>query len=112
MGFKKTLQFSSAEVLIRFQSRSFSVRKLAKARKLKKERTGRCEGRKPFGFYEGEDKTLKRMKQLHRKPRGGKRLGPYQIARILNTEGWPTRKAPQWHGSHISAILKRLNAAK
>jgi len=43
---------------------------------------------------------------------GGKRLGPYQIARILNQEGLPTRKATEWRGSQVSAILKRLKAAK
>ena len=88
--------------------KSMLVAKLRKARQDKKARTGRCEGRKPFGFYEGEDKTLKRIKQLHRKPRGGKRLGPYQIARILNQESYATRTGVPWHGSHVSAILKRL----
>jgi len=40
---------------------------------------------------------------------GDKRLGTYQIARILNKEGkWPTRNAQEWYGSHVSAILKRL----
>lgn len=84
--------------------------KLRKARELKKAKTGRCEGRKPYGFFEGEENLIKRIKQLHRKPRGGKRLGPYQIARILNEEGWPTRKAQVWRGSHVSAILKRLSS--
>ena len=92
--------------------KSMLVMKLRKARQTKKTKTGRCEGRKPFGFYEGEDKTLKRIKQLHRKPRGGKRLGPYQIARILNEEGWPTRKAKEWRGSQVSAILKRLKSVQ
>jgi hypothetical protein len=32
--------------------------------------------------YEGEEALVKRIKKLHRKPRGGKRLGPYQIAPI------------------------------
>jgi len=45
---------------------------------------------------------------LHRKPRDEKRLGPYQIARILNEEGWPTCDADQWYGSHVNAILKHL----
>ncbi len=90
--------------------KSMLVAKLRKAREAKKSKTGRCEGRKPFGFYAGEVEALKRIKQLHRKPRGGKRLGPYQIARILNQEGHPTRTVVPWHGSHISAILKRLSS--
>jgi len=63
---------------------------------------------KPYGYYEDEEALVKRIKQLHRKPRGGKRLGPYQIARILNKEGWKTRNAQEWYGSHVSAILKRF----
>ncbi len=55
------------------------VAKLRKAREAKKAKTGRCKGRKPYGFFEGEEKVIKRIKQLHRKLRGGKRLGPYQI---------------------------------
>lgn len=86
------------------------VAKLRKAREAKKAKTGRCEDRKPYGYYEGEEALVKRIKQLHRKPRGGKRLGSYQIARILNEEGWPTRNAQEWYGSHVSAILKRLSS--
>jgi len=76
--------------------KSILVAKLRKAREAKKAKMGRCQGRKPYGFFDGEDKVVKRIKQLHRNPRGGKRLGPYQIARILNQEGWPTRKAEEW----------------
>ena len=92
--------------------KSILVNKLRKAREAKKAKTGRCEGRKPFGFYPGEDETLKRIRQLYRKPRGGKRLGLYQIARILNQEGRPTRKGGPWRDSHVSAILKRLGMKK
>ena len=89
--------------------KSILVAKLRKAREAKKATTGRCEGRKPFGYYDGEDKVIKRIRQLHRKPRGHKRMGPYQIAKILNQEGWPTRKAEKWAGSQVSGILDRLS---
>ena len=36
--------------------------KLRKAREAKKAKTGRCEGRKPYGFFEGEEKVVKRIK--------------------------------------------------
>ena len=88
------------------------VRKLRKARESKRAETGRCEGRKPFGYYPGEAEILKRMKQLYRKPHGEKRLGFYQIATILNKEGRPTRKGTPWYGAQVSAILKRLKLAK
>lgn len=87
--------------------KSMLVAKLRKAREAKKAAQGRCEGRKPYGYYEGEEKVIQRIKKLNRKPRGGKRLGPYQIARILNEEGWPTRNAGKWRGAQIRAILGR-----
>jgi DNA invertase Pin-like site-specific DNA recombinase len=84
------------------------VRKLKKGRQARKEKTGACEGRKPYGFYPGESKILDRIKQLHRKPQGEKRLGPYEIATILNKENLPTRKGTPWHGCTIRRIIERL----
>ncbi len=88
--------------------KSILVKKLRKARELKKAKTGHCEGRKPIGYYEGEQKVVERIRQLYRKPRGGERLGPYQIARILNEEGWPTRNAKLWRGPQVTVILQRM----
>jgi site-specific DNA recombinase len=88
------------------------VSKLRKAREAKRAKTGRCEGRKPYGYYPGENEVIKRIKQLYRKPKGEKRLGFYQIARILNEEGLPTRTGVPWHGSHVGTIMKRLKLAK
>jgi len=83
------------------------VGKLAKARKLKKERTGRCEGRKPFGTRPGEAEVLKRMKHLYRKPRGGERLGFHPIAMQLNREGLSTRSGKPWSAVTVKRILTR-----
>ena len=84
------------------------VRKLKKGRQAKKEKTGSCEGRKPFGFYAGEAEILKRIKELNRKSTNVKRLGAYEIATILNKENLPTRKGTPWHGATVSRIIKRL----
>ena len=89
--------------------KSLLVAKLKKARKLKKEKTGRCEGKKPFGYYEGEEETLRLIKKLYRKPHNEKRLGYYVIARILNEKGVPTRTGVLWNGMTIKGILKRKN---
>ncbi len=83
------------------------VRKLAKSRQRIREKYGRCEGRKPFGYYEGEELVIKRIRQLYRKPRGKHRRGPYQIARILNEEGHPTRTGVPWNGVVVRRILSR-----
>ena len=92
--------------------KSILVNKLKKAREEVKAKTGRCEGRKPYGFYDGEDEPLKRMRQLYRKPREDKRLGFYQIATIMNREGYKTRSGGNWTGSGVGTILKRLGVAK
>ncbi len=82
------------------------VHKLRKAREAKR-KTGRCEGRKPFGYYPGEDEIIKRIKQLYRKPRGEKRPGFMTIAKKLNEEGVPTRTGAKWSDVLVKSILTR-----
>lgn len=83
------------------------VRKLAKSREKIRQQKGRCEGRKPFGFYPGEQEVVKRIKQLHRKKPNRPRLGFYRIATILNQEGHPTRTGKPWTGPVVKQILQR-----
>ena len=84
------------------------IRKLKKGRQAKKQKSGSCEGRKPFGYYPGESKILDRIRQLHRKIKSQKRLGPYEIAAVLNKENLPSRKGMPWHGRTVGRIIKRL----
>ena len=83
------------------------VRKLRKAREAKKVKTGRCEGRKPYGYYPGEDEIIKRIKRLYRKPHGEERMGFKTIARQLDKEGIPTRSGAKWSGVLVKSILTR-----
>jgi len=83
------------------------VRKLRKAREAKKTKTGRCEGRKPYGYYPGEEEAIKRIKQLNRKPHGEKRMGCRAIARQLNKEGISTRSGVPWSDTQVKSILSR-----
>jgi hypothetical protein len=76
------------------------VLKLRGARLRKRAKEGRCEGRKPFGFYEGEDEALKRIKALR-----AEGLGFDRIAARLNEEGVPTRTGKPWHGVVVNRIL-------
>ena len=55
------------------------------ARMRKRAKEGRCEGRKPYGFYEGEDKVIERMKALR-----ADGLGYDRIAAQMNAEGIAT----------------------
>ena len=81
------------------------VAKLRGARMRKRAKDGRCEGRKPFGFYAGEDVALKRMKALR-----SEGLGFDRIAARLNTEAVPTRTGKPWHGVVVNRILARRRA--
>ena len=83
------------------------VRKLRKAREAKRVEIGRCEGRKPYGYYPGEDKIIKRIKELYRKPKGEKRMGFRTIARKLNEERIPTRSGVPWSDTQVRSILCR-----
>ena len=82
------------------------VEKLKIARQHIKDKTGRCEGRLPFGQKPGEKEVLDRMILL--KSQG---QTPEQIAQILNADGVPTRGSKKgrspWRGATIAKILKR-----
>jgi len=81
--------------------------KLKVARERVRRQKGRCEGRRPFGYYAHERETLNRILKLHRKPRGEKRLGYYRIATILNKEGCQTRSGRPWIGPTVRGIVQR-----
>jgi len=76
------------------------VLKLRGARMRKREKEGRCEGRKPFGHYEGEAAAMVRIRALQ-----GEGLGFDRIAVKLNEEGIATRTGEPWHGVVINRIL-------
>ncbi|HYI92885.1 MAG TPA: recombinase family protein [Bryobacteraceae bacterium] len=76
------------------------VLKLRAARMRKKAKDGRCEGRKPYGFYQGEMEPLDRMKTLR-----ATGLGFDRIAAQLNAEGLTPRSGTRWHGVVVNRIL-------
>ena len=80
--------------------------KLRAARERIRAKEGRCEGRKPFGYYPGEQQTLEVIRQL-RRSRGGKRLSYQKIADELNARGRPTRQGRPWGASAVQAIIKK-----
>ena len=85
--------------------KSMIVLKLRGARQRKKEQTGRCEGRKPFGYHPGEKPVIERMKELR-----AEGLGFDRVAARLNEEGLRTRTGKPWHGFTINQILSRQSA--
>ena len=83
--------------------KSMIVLKLRGARARKKARTGRCEGRKTYGYYPGEKRTVERMQALRNEG-----LGFDRIADALNREGIQPRRADtRWHGVVVNRILSR-----
>jgi DNA invertase Pin-like site-specific DNA recombinase len=76
------------------------VLKLRGARMRKKAKEGRCEGRKPYGFYDGEAAALERVRTLR-----AEGLGFDRIAAQLNAENVPTRTGRPWHGVVVNRIL-------
>ena len=84
------------------------VRKLRKSRDNIRQREGRCEGQKPFGCLAGEAKTLERIRELYRKPRGGERRSLQDIVAALNAEGLATRSGKPWSRGSVWSILQRL----
>jgi DNA invertase Pin-like site-specific DNA recombinase len=78
------------------------VAKLRGARLRKKAATGRCEGRKPYGHYEGEQPILERMRQLR-----AEGMAYYAIANRLDDEGLPTRAGVPWASAVVWRILTR-----
>jgi DNA invertase Pin-like site-specific DNA recombinase len=76
------------------------VAKLRGARLRMRAKEGRCEGRKPYGFYDGEEAVIERMTALR-----ATGLGFDRVAVQLNTEGLKTRTGARWHGLVVNRIL-------
>ncbi|MSU61263.1 MAG: DNA invertase [Pedosphaera sp.] len=83
--------------------KSCIVQKLRAARIRSKEKTGRCEGRKPFGQKEGETEIISKIQNLR-----NDRLTIDEIANRLNSEGIKTRSGGRWHFTQVRRILARL----
>lgn len=84
------------------------VLKLRASRVAARRRTGKCEGRKPYGEYPGEKAAIKRIKNLRHKRKGRAKPGPVQVARVLQAEGFPTRDGGPWTHQTVTNILKRM----
>lgn len=77
--------------------------KLRGARQRKKEETGRCEGRKPYGMRPGESEPLALMVDAR-----AAFLTFNAIAIMLNKKGLRTRYGQEWRPGTIRKILSRL----
>lgn len=69
-------------------------------------------GRRPFGSHPAERQALRRMHQLHRKPRGKPRRSYQKIADILNQEEHSTRSGKPWRRNTVREILRRTRGQR
>ncbi len=80
--------------------KSMIVAKLRASRERMRAKAGRCEGRKPYGFRDGEGRVIERMKRL-----SGDGLNYSAVAAKLNAEGIRTRSGGQWFPATVARIL-------
>lgn len=65
-------------------------------------------GRKQFGFYKDEQAVIEVIKLKRRLRKGASRpLGPWEIARELNAEGYKSQVGRSWSGIAVKRILER-----
>ena len=86
--------------------KSLLVRKLRKARDAKKQKSGRCEGKKPYGGHPGHPEEISILHSMIRMSRDNE-LSSTEIAISLNTDGIRTRKGSLWNSGTVCKILKR-----
>jgi hypothetical protein len=82
--------------------KSITVRKLRAARTRIRAKEGRCEGRKPYGYFDGETRIIERMKALR-----SAGMGYDRVAQHLNAEGVKPRAGKRWHGVVVIISLAR-----
>jgi DNA invertase Pin-like site-specific DNA recombinase len=87
-------------VLAEFEKAN-SCYRLRRARLNKRAKTGRCEGRKPYGVRPGEDTVLAMIKDLKA---GGHTAN--QIASRLNADNIKTRYGRPWTADNLRGILR------
>lgn len=85
--------------------RAMIVQKLRGARQRIRTKTGRCEGRKPFGTRPGESAVVQRMCDLRKQG-----LAVDKIAGSLNAEGHKPRAGQQWYATSVYRVLKTADA--
>jgi DNA invertase Pin-like site-specific DNA recombinase len=79
------------------------VARLAHARRMRRERGERCDGRKPFGVRDGERETVQRIRELRKE-------SLRNIAAQLDSEGRASRSGKPWSAEAVRGILTRIDA--
>lgn len=84
------------------------VLKLRAARERMKAKTGRCEGRKPYGETPEEQQVIRRIRAMRRTRKGGAKGMTLQgICDKLNGEGLSPKDGGQWQPAQVHTLLNR-----
>lgn len=65
-------------------------------------------GRKPYGYYRDEQAIVEIIKLKMRTRKGGRKAGPYTIAKELNKEHYKPPAGGTWTGQTVTNIIKRI----
>lgn len=87
--------------------RALLVAKLKGSRERMRAKTGKCEGRKPYGARPGEPEVITRIVELRTQ---GKAMDT--IAELLNAEGVASRSGGLWYGPSVRNVLMRAEAGR
>lgn len=90
-------------------AKSELVLKLAKARKRKKQQTGRCEGRKPFGHYMNEKPVLDFVRGL---VLGEPGITCERVACLLNQGNFQNRAGTKWTRQSANRIIRTVKGKR
>lgn len=85
--------------------RKIIVTKLAVARQRMKKSTGRCEGKKPYGTYEGEFDVINAMFKFYNEGVGYSTQNG--VTRSLNEAGYRQRNGELWNANTVRRIMLR-----
>jgi DNA invertase Pin-like site-specific DNA recombinase len=83
------------------------VQRLADARARRRQAGIRCDGRKPYGWRDGETAGLDRLLTLVRVEGRSFRAA----AATLNAEGFPTRSGKPWQAGSVASVAKSTSSA-
>ncbi len=92
--------------------KSLLVRKLRKAREMKRQQVGKCEGRKGYLETDKGKELLALIRKLRRKPRtkGKRRMTFEKVAHRLNEMGYSGANGNIFTDNNVRAILHRQKA--
>lgn len=96
-------------------NKNLLVYRMREGRKAKRLKSGRCEGTKPYGYYEHERLGQARLKELYEQrcaSRWPHKLTWHKIAVQMNVEGYRNRAGKPFGVGSVQKICKQFKATR